>query len=110
MALNKFKLGSLIELVTDNKNSLNRFGIESVRGVNNKKKMINTKADLTNRDMSKFQVVNPGEFVFNHRTSLNGDKFSITYNYTENPLIFTEDYVVFKVKESCKDILLPRRT
>ena len=84
------------------------YGIEDVRGVNNQKRMMPTKADLNGRDLSKFQIVNPGEFVFNHRTSRNGSKFSIAYNDGEDPIICTEDYVVFKVRDDCKDFLNSR--
>lgn len=67
-----------------------------------------TKADLNGRDLSKFQIVNPGEFVFNHRTSRNGSKFSIAYNDGDKPIICTEDYVVFKIRDDCKKILNAR--
>lgn len=65
-----------------------------------------TKADLNGRDLSRFQVVNPGEFVFNHRTSRNGSKFSIALNDEDAPVICTEDYVVFRIKRECEDMLL----
>ena len=105
MGLTKYRLGDLIELL-DERNSDCVYGIEDVRGINNLKEMMETKADLIGRDLSKFQIVRPGCFVFNHRTSRNGDKFSITYNYDSAPRIFTEDYVVFRIKEDCKTILL----
>lgn len=100
-------LGDYLELCS-NKNLDLIYGVEDVRGVNNKKQMMLTKADLNGRDLTKFQIVNPGEFVFNHRTSRNGSKFSIAYNDGENPVICTEDYVVFKVKDDCKDLLNAR--
>ena len=105
MGLTKYKLGQLIELVVET-NSEELFGPEDVRGISNLKEMMSTKADLNGRDLSKFQIVRPGTFVFNHRTSRNGSKFSITYNYDSMPHIFTEDYVVFRIKEDCEDILL----
>ena len=46
-----------------------------------------TKADINGRDLSKFQIVCPGDFVFNHRTSRNGSKFSIAYNGGERAVI-----------------------
>lgn len=98
MKLISCKLGEHIQLL-NNKNSDLKFGIDSVKGVNNSKELISTKADLTTRDLSKFQIVNPNEFVFNHRTSRNGNKFSITCNNTNEPIICTEDYTVFKIKE-----------
>ena len=105
MGLKKYKLGELIELVEET-NSDQLFGPNDVRGISNLKEMMSTKADLNGRDLSKFQIVRPGIFVFNHRTSRNGSKFSITYNYDSVPHIFTEDYVVFRIKEDCEILLL----
>ena len=105
MGLSKYKLGELIELVEET-NSDELFCSDDVRGISNLKEMMSTKADLNGRDLSKFQIVRPGTFVFNHRTSRNGSKFSITYNYDSRPHIFTEDYVAFRVKEDCDDLLL----
>ena len=103
--MKKYKLGELIELVEET-NSDQLFGPNDVRGISNLKEMMSTKADLNGRDLSKFQIVRPGIFVFNHRTSRNGSKFSITYNYDSVPHIFTEDYVVFRIKEDCEILLL----
>ena len=104
MGLNKYKLGELIEL-RDVRNFDLQYGIADVRGVNNLKQLMQTKANLNGRDLTKFQIVSPGEFVFNHRTSRNGSKFSIAYNDGEYPVICTEDYVVFRIKDECKQIL-----
>ena len=100
MGLSKCKLGPLLELL-EHTNSELRYGLDDVRGVNNLKKLMTTKADMNGRDLSKFQIVNPGEFVFNHRTSRNGSKFSIAFNDGEVPVICTEDYVVFRVRPEC---------
>lgn len=104
MTLTERRLGDYIELC-DVRNSDLQYGIDEVRGVNNLKLLMSTKADLEGRDLSKFQIVYPDEFVFNHRTSRNGSKFSIAYNDTGAPVICTEDYVVFRIKESCKTLL-----
>ena len=105
MALTKYRLGDLIELCETTNEDLS-FGADDVRGVNNQKKLMPTKADIHGRDLAKFQIVHPGEFVFNHRTSRNGSKFSIAYNDDEKPVICTEDYVVFRVKEEAKHDIL----
>lgn len=107
MGLTKCILGHYLELCS-NKNTYLVYGIDDVRGVNNLKQLMTTKADLNGRDLSKFQIVNPGEFVFNHRTSRNGSKFSIAYNDGDKPIICTEDYVVFKIRDDCKKILNAR--
>lgn len=105
MGLTKIRLGNYIELLSETNTDL-KYGVTDVRGVNNLKKMMPTKADLNGRDLSKFQIVYPGEFFFNHRTSRNGSKFSITYNDEKAPIICTEDYVVFKIKSECGDLLV----
>lgn len=101
MELTKANLRHYLELV-ERPNSEAVYGIDDVRGVNNQKLMIRTKADISSRDLTKFQIVMPGEFFFNHRTSRNGSKFSITYNYDDVPHIVTEDYVVFRVANEGK--------
>jgi type I restriction enzyme S subunit len=105
MALTKYSLGELIELREITNDDLS-FGVDDVRGVNNLKKLMPTKADINGRDLAKFQIVHPGEFVFNHRTSRNGGKFSIAYNDGEKPVICTEDYVVFRIKEDATKTIL----
>lgn len=104
MALAKYKLGDFIEL-REVTNSELMFGPENVRGVNNLKQLMPTKADINGRDLTKFQIVYPGEFVFNHRTSRNGSKFSIAYNDGEKAVTCTEDYVVFRLKEDARRVL-----
>lgn len=106
MGLSKYRLGELIELHTV-KNTDLQYGIPDVRGVNNLKQLMPTKADLNGRDLTKFQIVSSDEFVFNHRTSRNGSKFSIAYN-DDKPIICTDDYVVFRIKDECKNILNAR--
>lgn len=100
------KLKNYIELVSE-KNSDLKYLADSVKGVNTEKQFIPTKADLSARDLTKFQIIRPGCFVFNHRTSRNGSKFSIAYNNEDSVFICTEDYVIFRVKDSCKDKLIP---
>ena len=105
MALSNCTLGEYSEL-REVTNADLVFGPEDVRGVNNLKMLMPTKADINGRDLTKFQIVSPGEFVFNHRTSRNGSKFSIAYNDGEKPVICTEDYVVFRIKDEAKKYLL----
>ena len=105
MGLTDCLLGEHIELREVTNDDLT-YGPEDVRGVNNLKFLMSTKADINGRDLTKFQIVYPGEFVFNHRTSRNGSKFSIAYNDSDMPVICTEDYVVFRIKEDSKQYLL----
>lgn len=100
------KLGDYIELL-NNRNIESYYGKDYVRGVNNLKLLMPTKADISSRDLSKFYIVYPGDFVFNHRTSRNGSKFSIAINNTDDPVICTEDYVVFRIKNDCRNLIHP---
>lgn len=97
MGLTRYKLGDLIEL-EDVRNEHGEYTADDVRGVNNLKELIKTKANLSGRDLSKFQIVEPGVFFFNHRTSRNGSRISVTYNYEGDDIIVTEDYVLFRVR------------
>lgn len=94
MALTKYLLGSLLERNTET-NAQNTFGLSCVRGVTNAKTISKTKVDVSYRDLSKFLVVRPGGFVFNHRVH---DKLGLGYNTTADTFIFTNDYVAFYVK------------
>lgn len=100
------KLGNYIEL-REVLNSDLTYGESDVRGVNTSKMFMSTRVDLSNRDLSIFQIVSSGDFVFNHRTSRNGSKLSIAYNDTDHDVICTEDYVVFCIRDDCKSQLLP---
>lgn len=104
MALTKYSLGELLERNTEYNENL-QFGISSVRGVLNTKGISDTKADVNERDLSKFLVVRPGGFIFNHRVH---DKLGLGYNTSKETYIFINDYVAFYVKSDIiNKILLP---
>lgn len=96
MGLIKQKLGKYIERV-ERRNSDLLFGIDDVRGISNTKEIQSTKADISDRSFSRFQIVEPHEFVFNRRTTRMGDKLGLGYNNIGETFIVTEDYVVFRV-------------
>ena len=73
MALNLNRLGNYIE-ENNNRNSDLSLPLDKVRGISNTKEIMLTKARVQYADLKKFYVVNPGEFVFNPRTSRNGAK------------------------------------
>lgn len=104
MGLTKQKLGKYIERV-ERRNSDLLFGIDDVRGISNTKEIQSTKADITDRSFSRFQIVEPHEFVFNRRTTRMGEKLGLGYNNIGETFIVTEDYVVFRVNDEC--VLLP---
>lgn len=99
------KLGTgLIERV-ERYNTDGKFDIKSVRGVSNTKEVIKTRANVTGRDFSSFLVLMHHEFVFNRRTTRNGERLGLGFNDGAEPLLFTNDYVMFRVTNN--EELLP---
>lgn len=104
MALTKYTLGDLLDRNNETNIDL-KYGVEDVRGVLNTKGISNTKVSVEDRDLSKFLVVRPDGFIFNHRVH---DKLGLGYNTSNNIYIFTNDYVSFYVKPELKEtVLLP---
>ena len=99
-------LGNYIEQVYRTNSDL-RYGIDDVRGVSNTKGMMQSRANMIGRTFEKFLVISPGDFVFNRRTTRNGEKIGMAFNDTDRDYIFTEDYVAFKVKDECQSVLMP---
>lgn len=106
MALTKYKLGELIE-ESFRKNTDLILGIDSVRGISNAKQITRTKADVTEGVLHKFYIVNPGEFVYNPRTTRMGDKVGLGYNNTNQPLLFSFNNIAFIIRPEVKKLLLP---
>ena len=90
------KLGELISQ-TENRNTDLRFGIEDVRGMTITKEVIQTKANLSGNDLSKFQIVEPGAFIYNPRT--HGKKIGLGYNATGKPFLISWNNIAFKVRD-----------
>ena len=106
MKSNYNQLGQYIEMVSRTNSDL-KYGIEDVRGCSNTKQMMQTRANLIGLYEEKFIVLRPQEFVFNRRTTRNGEKIGMAYNNTDREYIFTNDYVAFRVKQEYLDKLLP---
>ena len=104
MALKKYKLGELIELVEET-NSEGMYGPEDVRGMTITKEIIPTKADVASTDLHKFIVVHPNEFVFNPRT--HGKKIGFGYNNTEDCFLISWNNIAFRVKKDAQNIVIP---
>ena len=104
MDLKRYKLGQLLDRNTETNVDL-VYGVSDVRGVLNTKGISNTKVSVEDRDLTKFLVVRPGGFIFNHRVH---DKLGLGYNTSENTFIFTNDYVAFYVNpDIARSIMLP---
>ncbi len=99
------KLGTgLIERV-ERYNTDGKLDIKSVRGISNTKEVIKTRANVTGRDFSSFLVLRHHEFVFNRRTTRNGERLGLGFNEGSEHFLFTNDYVMFRVTN--KEELLP---
>lgn len=103
MALTKYKLGSLLELL-DERNSDLKYGIDDVKGISIQKVFIETKADMAGVSLKPYILVKPVSFAYVTVTSRNGEKITIAHNDTENTYIVSSSYVVFRV--SRPDLLL----
>jgi type I restriction enzyme S subunit len=97
MAVNKMKLGSLLDRV-ERRNVNLEYGVDEVRGVLNTKGFMPTRANIDGRSLGRFLIIKPGEFAFNRRTTRNGERLGLGFNNTVQDYIVTEDYVAFSVK------------
>lgn len=103
MGLSKYKLGELIELVTETNSEL-KYKADDVRGMTITKEIIPTKANVRDTDLSKFLVVHPYEFIFNPRT--HGKKIGFGYNNSEDTFLISWNNIAFRVPPKTKDIVL----
>lgn len=99
------KIGPYIEL-NETINSDQCYGIDDVKGISIEKKIIDTKADMTNVNLEPYYVVHPNEFAYVTVTSRNGEKISVALNDSGEPFICSSSYVSFRCKD--EEILLPQ--
>ena len=101
MAKSEMKYNRLAQYIEriDRRNDEHLYGLEDIRGVSNTKELMPTKANMNGRDLAPFQILMPGEFVFNRRTTRNGERIGLGMNKDTKPYILTEDYVLFAIKE-----------
>lgn len=102
MALNKYKLGELIE-PCDERNYEGMYTINDIRGISTDKKFIDTKANMDGVGLSLYKVVNCQEFAYVADTSRRGDKIAIAFN-NDKAILISSIYTVFSVKRT--DLLI----
>ena len=88
-------------------NEAEKYGVKDVRGVSNTKGFMETRANIEGRSLKKFLVIKPCEFVFNRRTTRNGERLGLGFNMTDRAFILTEDYVAFRIKPEKAEELSP---
>lgn len=96
------RLGDYIEQC-DKRNTDLRYDISFVMGMTITKEIISTKANLEGNDLSKFKIVDPGEFVFNPRT--HGKRIGLGLNNTNKAFLISWNNIAFRI--AYKDKLLP---
>lgn len=90
------RLGDYIE-ESENRNTDS--SINLVRGVSIQKVLIETKANMTDVDITKYKVLNKNEFVFNPNTARMGEKICVALN-SEQPCIVSQIYPTFKINDN----------
>ena len=103
MALTKYKLGELIELVLKTNSEL-KYGPDDVKGMTITKEIIPTKADVASTDLSRFLVVGPNEFIYNPRT--HGKRIGFGYNNTDSTFIISWNNIAFRVMPEKENTVL----
>jgi type I restriction enzyme S subunit len=99
MALNKIKLGELLEPISE-KNIDLLYSLDNLKGISVNKEFIETKANMDGVSLKPYQLVKPGEFAYVTVTSRNSEKITIAYNDSENVYIVSSSYNVFRVKRN----------
>lgn len=106
MALNKKSLKGLIEC-SDLRNINGEYTEKDVMGVSTDKRMFPTKANLDGVNLLNYKLFPPGSFAYVADTSRRGDKIALAYNDTKNTYIVSTWYVVFKICDDARKIILP---
>lgn len=101
MALNKYKLGDLIEIV-DEKNSI---GIKRFCGLNINKEFMPTAANTDGLDETKYKIVRKERFVFSGMQTGRDQCIRISMYNEEEPIIVSPAYTTFEIKR--KDLVVP---
>lgn len=106
MALSKRCLKGLIEY-SDLRNFDVLYGENDVMGVSTDKRMFPTRADLDGVNLHNYKLLSPGSFAYVADTSRRGNKVALAYNDTDKTYIVSTWYVVFKVCDCAKKIIIP---
>jgi len=99
----EYKLGELVEQVTETNTELN-FGLNDIVGVTIDKKIIPTIANLKETDLKKFVIVSPNDFIYNPRT--HGKKIGLGYNNADRKYIATWNNNTFRIKAEKRNTIL----
>lgn len=99
-------LGEYIEQI-EQRNIELIYGESDVRGVSNNKQFIPTKSNNAGRELEKFYVISPGDFVYNSRTTRMGDKVGLGYNNNDETFLTSWNNSAFRVRKETLHLLNP---
>lgn len=94
MALTKYKIGSLVDVV-DERNS---YGLDRFFGININKEFMPTVANTDSLDASKYKVVRKYRFVYSGMQTGRDECIRISMYTDDTPIIVSPAYVTFEVK------------
>lgn len=100
----KERIGDLIK-VTDCRNYANKQIM--VCGINKTKSFMPTVADMNGVDISKYKLVNKGEFAFSGMQTGRDKCIRIALYEGDNPILISPAYTTFKIKEGMEEKVLP---
>jgi len=104
MSFSEVKLAKLATLIEQSDVLNPGLGLESVRGISVSKVFIDSRANMTDVDVTNYKLVTNNEFAYVPVTSRNGNKISIALNQG-NQILVSRTYIVFRVKNTSE--LLP---
>lgn len=86
------------------KNTEGLYGESDAVGVNIDKEILPMRGNISEKDFTTFYLVPPKHFAYNPRGSR---KLGLGYNATPNTYIITFNDVVFRIKPTAEDIIVP---
>lgn len=92
------RLGEYIELA-EKRNDNNIYGENDVVGISTDKRLIETKADLSNVNFKSYKLLPPNTFAYVADTSRRGDKVSLAFNQKKDTYLVSSISTVFRVKD-----------
>lgn len=101
MALTKYKIGDLIEVV-DERNNL---GIREFFGININKEFMPTAANTEGLDETKYKVIRKNRFVFSGMQTGRDECIRISMYTKQKPILVSPAYTTFEVVAT--DVVLP---
>lgn len=101
MALSKYKIGELIDIVDER----NAFGITRFYGININKEFMPTAANTEGLDESKYKVVRKNRFVFSGMQTGRDQCIRVSMFNEAEPIIVSPAYTTFEVVRT--DLVIP---